>query len=132
MDQIGAADGAGRAQRVAERDSATLGVDAFRVQLQFPDDRQALCRERLIELYPVQLLLGNASCRQCLGDRFAWPYAHDLRWNPGNAVAGETGQWCQRQALHHRLAHQYQRRRAITHLRAVAGGDAAIGRKYRP
>ena len=79
--------GAGRAERVADRDRAALGVDDLRVDLPGVDAGQRLHRERLVELDRADVGPADAGPGQSAG----WPPRPGRSRSPAGRARGRRG-----------------------------------------
>src|SRR5213593_300066 len=130
MHDGGRADRTGGAQRVAQRDRAAHRVDLRGAQADGVDHRQRLCREGLVQLDPVDLVLRQTRVLQRGGDRLDRADAHDLGRHAARGEADEARQRLQVELLDGLLAGEDQRAGAVAGLRAVAGRDAALGGEH--
>ncbi len=121
MHNGGDADGAGRAERVAEGDGATERIHLGRIDAEFLHHCDRLRGEGFIELDPVQLILRDANLRQHLGDRRDRADAHDLGRHAADGVAGKAGQRRQVVFAQNSFRNQHHGTGAIGHLRRIPG-----------
>mmetsp|Transcript_61304 Transcript_61304/g.144820 ORF Transcript_61304/g.144820 Transcript_61304/m.144820 type:complete len:649 (+) Transcript_61304:25-1971(+) len=135
VDDRGRADGAGGAQRVAQCDGAAVGVDLGAVELdalavQVVQHGQALGGEGFVQFDPVQVLGADAGGLQRGRDGLDRTDAHDLGRHATHGEGHKAGQRRQVVALECGFADDDQAAGAIRRLRAVAGGDAALGGEH--
>jgi len=94
---FGGDDGAGRTDRMPQRDARTVRVHLGRVEAQFLSHRARLCREGLVGLDDVDVLqLQSGALQHPAGGRYRAD-AHVQRLHPGMGVADQTGQRLQAQ-----------------------------------
>ena len=124
-------DRAGRAQRVAQRDSAAHRVDLAGVEIQILDDGKGLRGKRLVQFDPVHVLLRQARRAQSRGNRLLRTDTHDLGRHAAHGERHETGERREVELLENLLAHDEQRAGTIRRLRTVAGRDRPLVREDR-
>ena len=113
------------AQRVAQRDRAAVDIDPFHVQAELPDARDALARERLVELDQVKVLTlssARSSARARGRDRAE---AHHRGSTPATAVLTTRASGARPSDRARLGLDQHDRGRAIVDAGAVAGRDGA-------
>src|SRR5690606_19416948 len=125
VDDGGGADGAGGAERMAERDRAAKRVDLVRVQFRIAHDRQRLRGEGLVEFDPVQLVPGETCLPECLGDCGDRADAHHFRPYASHREADEAGEGREAVGLDRLRGSQQDGTGAIAQPRGVAGSHGA-------
>ena len=84
------ADGAGGAERMAERDGAAERIDLCRIQAQFADHGDRLRGEGLVEFDPVEIVLRDAGLLECARNRRDRADAHDLGRHAHHGRGGQV------------------------------------------
>ena len=84
--------GAGRAERMAERDRAAVEVDACGVDAERIDDGERLAREGLVELHQIDVLDRQPSPREHLARGLDRPDPHDLGLAARDREGADRGQ----------------------------------------
>ena len=122
----GGAHRAGGAERMAQRDRAAERIDLRGIEAEVADHGQRLRGERFVELDPVDLrrASGRPAC-SAFGIAAIGPMPMISRRHAGDREAGEARQRLQAVVLDRLLARRAAPRRAVGHLRAVAGRHRA-------
>src|SRR5574337_1435064 len=119
-------DGAGGAERMAERDRTALRVHLVGIETQVLDAREGLRGEGFVEFDPLHVVLPHAGGFQCFGNRFLGAYAHDFGRHAGDRKPDEACERGQAVILDRLFAGQQPRAGAVRYLRGGAGGDRSI------
>ena len=116
---------------MTERDRPAIGVDVRGIigQSQFPQHRERLRGEGLIELDCVHLADIERRQRKNAPGRGHGPHAHDARGDPGGGGCDDARARLQSKALHRLLGCDDERAGAIVDAGCVARGHRAISAK---
>src|SRR6185437_16597710 len=125
-------DGAGGADRVAERDPAAVRVDALGGQVQFPGHGQCLGGEGLVDLEHVDLVDLEAGAVEHLARRGYRAHAHDPRLDSRVTVTDHPAERGEAVAVHERSRGEHHGRGGIVEAGRVARGDRAVLRERGP
>ena len=124
---------AGRAQRMAERDRAAQRIDLRRIEPEVAASPRA----------PAPRTPRSARSSRCwscsmpvvfstLGIAAIGPTPMISGATPATAKPTQRASGVRFELAQHALRHEDRRARAVGHLRAVAGGDRALGREHGP
>ena len=112
-------------ERMAERDRAAVDVHALRVEAELADHREALRRERLVQLDEVEVGDADAGPREQLAHGRHRPDAHHARIDAGDGAADEAAEGLGAERARLLLARDHERGGAVVEAARVAGGDRA-------
>lgn len=117
---------AGAAERVAERNSAALGVDLADIQAQLLDAEDALGGESLVDLVDIDIVLGQAGLLEGDGDGGGGTDAHEQRRHADDGGLDELAEDRLAEAQGGAALHEQHGGGAVADLRRVASVDASI------
>src|SRR5229473_8117169 len=114
------------AQRMAQRNSATVDVGSSAIETEFLLDGEVLSRKSFVDCNQIHIREFQAGFFQRLTGGRHRPYAHEFRLDAGVSPTNDAPDWFKVFRLYKLFAGDHERGRAVDDARSISSGHESV------